>query len=68
VQVRLPEPGSNESDSTWLDLAAKIGEAIMGSFSHHILQYEDNVRRLDAQRQMPGWNYCTFFLMKASIC
>ncbi|KAI9594846.1 hypothetical protein BDF19DRAFT_414245 [Syncephalis fuscata] len=64
IQIRITE---THSDATWQELANKMKEGIMGSFRQHVIYNEDDVRRLDAQRQMPGWNYCTFFLMKENM-
>ena len=32
-----------------------------------ITQADEDTRRLDQQRLMPGWNYCQFFIMKESM-
>jgi hypothetical protein len=39
-------------------------DGIITSFDAQVQQYQDDTRRLDLQRQMPGWNYCTFFILK----
>ncbi|ORX94739.1 hypothetical protein K493DRAFT_301887 [Basidiobolus meristosporus CBS 931.73] len=51
----------------WQDFMTKVKDGIITSFEYHVAQYEEHIRRMDAQRQMPGWNYCTFFLMKESL-
>lgn len=39
-------------------------EGIVATFDANVSLYEDDVRRADSQRQLPGWNYLTFFLQK----
>ncbi|KAI8814522.1 trafficking protein particle complex subunit 10 [Cladochytrium replicatum] len=29
-----------------------------------MVQLEEDIRRMDSQRLMPGWNYCQFFILK----
>ncbi|KAI8051253.1 hypothetical protein BDF22DRAFT_692769 [Syncephalis plumigaleata] len=65
IQIRATEKAL--TDPLWQELSNRMKEGIMGSFRQHVIYNEDDVRRLDAQRQMPGWNYCTFFLMKENM-
>jgi hypothetical protein len=44
----------------------KIKEGILFSFDAAVGQREDEVRRSENQRQMPGWNFCTFFILKVT--
>lgn len=39
-------------------------EAIISAFDGAVSQRLEDVRRSENQRQMPGWNFCTFFLLK----
>ena len=43
---------------------AKIKEAIVASFTMQINHADEDTRRLDQQRLIPGWNYCQFFILK----
>ncbi|KAI8636445.1 Cullin family-domain-containing protein [Parasitella parasitica] len=36
-------------------------------FDLQVLQIQEDTRRLDMQRHMPGWNYCTFFILKEGL-
>lgn len=29
--------------------------------------FEEDARKLDAQRLFPGWNYCQYFIMKENL-
>ncbi|KAF8507495.1 trafficking protein particle complex subunit 10 [Gautieria morchelliformis] len=49
------------------DLTAKMKEGIMAAFDSAVMQRSEEVRRSESQRQMPGWNFCTFFILKESI-
>jgi hypothetical protein len=51
----------------WNELTAKMKECLLSSFNMQITQADEDTRRLDQQRLMPGWNYCQFFIMKESL-
>ncbi|EEB93507.1 hypothetical protein MPER_07821 [Moniliophthora perniciosa FA553] len=42
---------------------AGLGRAFQAS----VAQREEDVKRSEGQRQMPGWNFCTFFILKESL-
>ncbi|BFZ65031.1 hypothetical protein YB2330_006194 [Saitoella coloradoensis] len=73
VQLRLSQsPADLASSGTdeiemWQDLTSKLKEGILIAFDQRVTQYEDDVRKLDAQRTMPGWNYNTFFGVKEGL-
>lgn len=54
-------------DDVWLDLLSKLKEGVLTSFDQHVISYEEDIRRLDSQRTLPGWNYCTFFILKEGL-
>lgn len=65
-------PGSyretpQENDSAWLDLIQKFKSLILSSFDMRVSQYEEDIRERDAQRTLPGWNFCTFFMLKEGL-
>jgi hypothetical protein len=51
----------------WQDILGKIKEGLLQSFDSRVLQYEEDIRKMDAQRTTPGWNYCTFFILKEGL-
>lgn len=51
----------------WADFTAKMKDGIITSFDQNVMTFEEDIRRLDSQRQMPGWNYCTFFILKEGL-
>lgn len=68
--LQLPVPGSQADEtatdyaSIWKDFLSKSKESIILSFDGVFTSYEEDVRKVDSQRQMPGWNFCTFFIQK----
>lgn len=56
-----------EQESAWNDLITKLKSMILSSFDRRVTQYEEDVREKDAQRLMPGWNFCTFFVLKEGL-
>src|SRR5271169_1632885 len=51
----------------WQDILGKIKDGVLQSFDSRVLQYEEDIRKMDAQRILPGWNYCTFFILKEGL-
>ncbi|RKO89734.1 hypothetical protein BDK51DRAFT_35393, partial [Blyttiomyces helicus] len=66
VKLKLSNDDGRNSES-WNEFVAAMKEAILASFSQQIIQYEEDTRRLDSQRLMPGWNYCQYFVMKEGL-
>ncbi|KAI9703059.1 MAG: hypothetical protein M1820_005931 [Bogoriella megaspora] len=56
-----------EQDYAWDDLISKMKNLILLSFDRRVAQYEDDIREREAQRSLPGWNFCTFFLLKEGL-
>ncbi|KAJ3124288.1 hypothetical protein HK100_011288, partial [Physocladia obscura] len=55
---------NTKENTVWNEFFAKIRELILSSFDAKLSLYEEDTRRLDAQRLLPGWNYCQFFILK----
>lgn len=65
-------PGSytetpQEHEEAWSDLISKFKSLILASFDMRVSQYEEDIREKDAQRTLPGWNFCTFFMLKEGL-
>ncbi|KAI0957407.1 hypothetical protein AcW1_005812 [Taiwanofungus camphoratus] len=56
-----------ENPTAWADFMNKLKEGILSAFDSALTQREEEVRRSEGQRQMPGWNFCTFFVLKESL-
>ncbi|KAF8983315.1 hypothetical protein BGZ46_010513, partial [Entomortierella lignicola] len=66
AQVRMADTEMSEME-LWADFTEKMKDGIVSSFDQNVLTFEEDIRRLDSQRQMPGWNYCTFFILKEGL-
>ncbi|KAI0435784.1 cis-golgi transport protein particle complex subunit [Xylaria telfairii] len=56
-----------ETENAWMDLIAKFRSLILSSFDMRVTQYEEDIKEKDAQRSLPGWNFCTFFILKEGL-
>ena len=69
AQLRLPKPGtkSPELAEQLEDLIDKMKNGILASFDLRVAQYEEDIKEKDSQRSLPGWNFCTFFILKEGL-
>ena len=78
VQIRIPKTsatqqaaasvlGPSELENQWQHLVEKLKLAILASFDSRVTQYEEDIRERDNQRHLPGWNFCTFFILKEGL-
>jgi trafficking protein particle complex subunit 10 len=74
AQVRIIEQGKPapalspaEIEEQWQDLIDNIKAAILSSFDTRVSQYEEDIRERENQRSLPGWNFCTFFVLKEGL-
>jgi hypothetical protein len=56
-----------DTENAWADLIAKFKTLILSSFDRRVSQYEEDIKEKDAQRSLPGWNFCTFFILKEGL-
>ena len=61
------EPFLLESGRAWDDSISKIRELILTSFDLRVRQYEEDIKEKGSQRSLPGWNFCTFFVLKEGL-
>lgn len=66
-QATSPSPGPSELEEQWQDLVEKLKVSILSSFDRRVRQYEADIRERDSQRNLPGWNFCTFFILKEGL-
>ncbi|KAF1814545.1 hypothetical protein P152DRAFT_447886 [Eremomyces bilateralis CBS 781.70] len=59
--------GPQEQLNSWNDVIAKLKSLILLSFDQRVSQYEEDIREKDSQRALPGWNFCTFFVLKEGL-
>ena len=58
---------SQDNRDGWEDLVAKIKYLILASFDLRVNQYEEDIREKEMQRNLPGWNFNTFFVLKEGL-
>lgn len=51
----------------WNDLVSKLKFLILASFDLRVSQYEDDIKEKESQRNLPGWNFNTFFVLKEGL-
>jgi hypothetical protein len=59
--------GPQDLANAWTDVILKLKSLILSSFNLRVSQYEEDIRERDAQRSLPGWNFCTFFVLKEGL-
>ncbi|KAF4984132.1 hypothetical protein FZEAL_625 [Fusarium zealandicum] len=59
----------NEQDAehAWKELVSRFKSLILSSFDMRVTQYEEDIKEKDGQRSLPGWNFCTFFILKEGL-
>ncbi|KAJ3206722.1 hypothetical protein HK099_000469 [Clydaea vesicula] len=57
----------NNTSESWQELFDRIKEGVLSSFSQQILWFEEETRKSDSQRLLPGWNYCQYFIIKEGL-
>lgn len=65
MQVSQSSPA--EDPTAWAEFTKRVKEGIIARFDTNITLYEEDVRKADSQRQLPGWNFCTFFTQKEAL-
>ncbi|KAL8841792.1 MAG: hypothetical protein Q9170_000825 [Blastenia crenularia] len=53
--------------SGWAQFVSKAKSLILSSFDLRVTQYEEDIKEKDAQRNIPGWNFNTFFVLKEGL-
>lgn len=56
-----------DAEAAWGELVARLKSLILTSFDMRVSQYEEDIKEKDAQRTLPGWNFCTFFILKEGL-
>ncbi|KAF2118959.1 TMEM1 family protein-like protein [Lophiotrema nucula] len=56
-----------EQERVWNEIIAKFKTLILTTFGLRVSQYEEDLREKESQRALPGWNFCTFFILKEGL-
>lgn len=54
----------HENPAAWAEFINKLKDGLLSAFELSVIQRDEEVKRSESQRQMPGWNFCTFFILK----
>ncbi|KAI6132070.1 trafficking protein particle complex subunit 10 [Pisolithus croceorrhizus] len=65
--VQLAWSTGEQSPAVWADLIGKIKDGLLAAFDTAVQAREEEVKRSEGQRHMPGWNFCTYFILKESL-
>ncbi|KAK0459607.1 uncharacterized protein EV420DRAFT_1747291 [Desarmillaria tabescens] len=65
--VQVSWSSTQDSPIAWGEFLNKLKDGIFSAFDTAVLQKEDDIKRSEGQRLMPGWNFCTFFILKESL-
>ncbi|KAF8810122.1 hypothetical protein BYT27DRAFT_7135471 [Phlegmacium glaucopus] len=57
----------NENPLAWAEFINKMKDGLLCTFDSAITQRQEEVKRSENQQSMPGWNFCTFFILKESL-
>ncbi|ROV88055.1 hypothetical protein VMCG_10414 [Cytospora schulzeri] len=57
----------DDAKAAWAELIDRFKRLILSSFDLRVTQYEEDIKEKDAQRSLPGWNFCTFFILKEGL-
>ncbi|TPX60036.1 hypothetical protein PhCBS80983_g02047 [Powellomyces hirtus] len=66
IRMKLQNDPGKDAEA-WTDFQNHLKEGIISSLNQQIIQYDEDTRRIDQQRLMPGWNYCQYFIMKEGL-
>lgn len=67
IQVRKDFSSEMEYMETWSDAMTRVKEAVLDAFGKRVDLYEDEVNKLEAKKNVMGWNFGTFFIMKEGL-
>ncbi|KAG6336920.1 hypothetical protein ID866_2158 [Astraeus odoratus] len=65
--VQLAWSVGERSPAVWADLISKIKDGLLSALDTAVSSREDELKRSEGQRHMPGWNFCTYFILKESL-
>ncbi len=58
---------SQDGKNGWDDMIFKMKSLILASFDLRVRQYEEDIKEKELQRNLPGWNFNTFFILKEGL-
>ncbi|PVU90682.1 hypothetical protein BB561_004770 [Smittium simulii] len=58
---------TENSQESWTEIVARIKELIISSFESKTTSLMMDINRMNSMRRMPGWNYCSYFILKEGL-
>ncbi|KAJ7582878.1 trafficking protein particle complex subunit 10 [Mycena floridula] len=65
--IQLNWASGNINPTAWGEFVNKLKDGILAAFDSAVVLREEEVKRSESQRQLPGWNFCTFFILKECL-
>ncbi|KAF8911173.1 trafficking protein particle complex subunit 10 [Gymnopilus junonius] len=65
--VQINWATGNDTPLVWAEFVNRMKEGLIFAFDAAIDARQEEVKRSDNQQSMPGWNFCTFFILKESL-
>ncbi|CAK9095959.1 Trafficking protein particle complex subunit 10 (Trafficking protein particle complex subunit TMEM1) (Transport protein particle subunit TMEM1) (TRAPP subunit TMEM1) [Durusdinium trenchii] len=54
-------------DGEWGEMMHSFCKCLVTSFENRCRKFEDQVLKMEAQADVPGWNYCTYLIAKENL-
>ncbi|KAJ3343138.1 hypothetical protein HDU93_009688 [Gonapodya sp. JEL0774] len=67
TQLQRNVASSKDAADSWNELLLKMNDGILTCFNNMLLQADEDVKRIEGQSNLPGWNYCQLFVMKEGL-
>ncbi|KAG8828096.1 hypothetical protein FRC17_007623 [Serendipita sp. 399] len=65
--VELAWPVAADDITAWTEFISKLKEGITSSFESAVAARQEEIAKSESQQQVPGWNFCTYFILKESL-
>jgi hypothetical protein len=68
LQIRKDMASSDvDHMETWSDAMTRVKEGVLDAFSRRVDLYQAEITKLEAKKNVMGWNFGTFFVMKEGL-
>lgn len=64
VQLKIANENNEKNEQLWEEFITRVRECLVLSFETIMNSYEDEIRKADAKRRDPSWNFSGFYLLK----
>ena len=62
-----PSEGHNDVNRAWTGFSDKLRSFMLITFDSRVKQYNQDIQEKESQRSLPGWNFCTFFILREGL-